>query len=130
MKLDPKLSQLKNKHPHLLKDIDHLECGEGWIDLLERLCIIIELEYCRMPEEIRHGIFATQIKEKFGGLRFYMNQSTPFIDGLIAMAESMSHSICERCGNPGATRGGNWVRTLCDKHDKQREALKKKMNQK
>ena len=59
---------------------------------------------------------AVQVKEKFGTLRFYVDNTCERMDGAIEMAEYMSGCICEECGNPGKQRGGGWIRTLCDKH--------------
>ena len=36
-----------------------------------------------------------QVKSKFGGLRFYVTHSDPYIKGLLAMAEMMSLKIKE-----------------------------------
>jgi hypothetical protein len=58
-----------------------------------------------------------QVKEKFGTLRFYYKGGDEYIRGLVALAEDMSAHICEDCGDTGTTRGGGWVRTLCDKHE-------------
>src|SRR5258708_20889118 len=75
------------------------EVGEGWVPLIDGLCTIIEWHLKTfVPEELRGGVYVAQIKEKFGSLRFYMNQSVFFIDGAIAMAEHMSYRICEDCG--------------------------------
>lgn len=57
-----------------------------------------------------------QVKEKFGGLRFYHVNGDEFVMGAVALAERMSYTICEECGNAGRRRGGGWVRTLCDEH--------------
>jgi hypothetical protein len=38
---------------------------------------------------------ANQIKTKFGGLRFYVTYSDPYIKGLLSMAEMMSLKIKE-----------------------------------
>jgi len=59
---------------------------------------------------------ATQVKEKYGTLRFYYDGGDLYIDGLANMAESMSAVTCEVCGNPGKLVGGGWVRTLCKTH--------------
>lgn len=61
-------------------------------------------------------VVATQIKEKFGTLRFYYTGGDDYIDGLVRMAESMSAVTCETCGNPGERHGGGWVTTLCKEH--------------
>ena len=71
-----------------------------------------------VPEPIEQ-VVATQIKEKFGTLRFYYHGGDEYIRGLEAMAESMTSRTCEDCGNPGVTRSTErkrWVRVLCDKH--------------
>jgi hypothetical protein len=63
-------------------------------------------------------VVATQIKEKFGTLRFYYNGGDDMVDGVVRMAEAMSAVTCETCGNEGKTRSGGWIRTLCDEHEK------------
>ncbi len=69
------------------------------------------------------GVHATQIKEKFGGLRFYVlidasidNEIKEKIRSLINKAESESVTICENCGEPGKTINppSGWVLTLCE----------------
>lgn len=57
-----------------------------------------------------------QVKEKFGGLRFYAGGLTNEQDNIIHDAEAKSFTICETCGNPGRPRGGGWITTLCDDH--------------
>jgi len=63
-------------------------------------------------------VVVSQIKEKFGTLRFYYTGGDEFVDGLEHMADSMSAVMCEDCGCPGKSRSskGKWIRTLCDKH--------------
>lgn len=72
-----------------------------------------------MPEEIAQ-VTVNQVKEKFGTLRFYYSGGDSYIDGLVAMAESMSANTCEECGAPGKTVGGGWLTTLCEKHANER----------
>jgi hypothetical protein len=115
--------QLVGKFPQVFKKIKHVECDEGWYPLLFDLFNLIEgyfIQY-QISEELREEIYAVQIKEKFGLLRCYMNESTPFIDGAIALAEYISGRICEVCGEPGVNRHGNWIQTLCDKHDQEKK---------
>jgi hypothetical protein len=69
-----------------------ITCGDGWYDLLDRLCSQIQSHVDRRNEP---QIEATQVKTKWGGLRFYTNRSNDYIDGLIAMAEEMSYKIKE-----------------------------------
>lgn len=69
-----------------------------------------------------HGkplIEAVQVKEKFGTLRFYLGPVPMEYDDQvydwIREAEKASARTCEYCGEPGTTRGGGWIRTLCDR---------------
>jgi hypothetical protein len=58
-----------------------------------------------------------QVKEKFGGLRFYFeggNDAFHAIRACIAAAAQESFHICEVCGQPGYLIGHN--RTRCDEH--------------
>ena len=62
---------------------------------------------------------AAQVKQKLGGLRFYMNYSNEKMEKLISKASQKSYKICEDCGEEGKLRTENrrWTRTLCDKCD-------------
>lgn len=58
-----------------------------------------------------------QIKEKFGGLRFYTGSCTDQQSKIIDEYEAKSYRICEQCGEPGIYRRDlPWQLTLCDKH--------------
>jgi len=116
----------------------------GWYELVFELCRDIDSIVRAEPE--RFSI--TQIKEKFGGLRFYFSIDgaediyadlrTPtgvrtivqesvgpiMMDRVRAVAQAAmrrSTSICQECGRPGSRsvhRG--WAATLCDEHTGQR----------
>jgi hypothetical protein len=92
-----------------------IECGNGWNDLIYDLCKEIEktdaLMSCRF----------TQIKEKWGLLRVYINYGDDKIYDLIYEYEKKSSKICELCGEKAKTRSiHRWLTTLCDKHYKER----------
>ncbi len=73
----------------------------------------------RPVPELVDQVVATQIKEKFGTLRFYYHGGDEYISGLEAMAEAMTSRTCEDCGCPGVARStakNRWVRVLCEKH--------------
>lgn len=70
-------------------------------------------------------IRVAQIKEKFGGLRFYYDGGDDEISGMVRMAESWASHTCEDCGNKGKQRGGGWIRTLCDHHEAEYQARRK-----
>lgn len=63
-----------------------------------------------------------QIKEKFGGLRFYYDGGDDTISGMVTMAEVWAGRVCETCGERGTQRSGGWIRTLCDKHEAEYQA--------
>jgi hypothetical protein len=79
---------------------------QGEIDLRKQ---IVDEEAAKVP-------VAVQVKEKFGGLRFYVNGATDKHWSYINFAESMSYRTCEQCGNPGKTYTDGWHMTLCDIH--------------
>jgi hypothetical protein len=70
----------------------------------------------RLDEETLKVPVASQVKEKFGGLRFYVQAATDKHYNYISFAESMSYRTCEECGAPGKTYTDGWHRTMCDIH--------------
>lgn len=76
----------------------------------------LERKKFRKVPEACSQVVASQVKEKYGTLRFYVYGGDEFIQGLISMAESISAVTCEHCGNSGKIRDGAWIRTLCDTH--------------
>jgi NMD protein affecting ribosome stability and mRNA decay len=86
---------------------DYFPVGEGWRPLVEKLVDDITA--------IDPTIEISQIKEKFGGLRFYVWGATEEIFDLIEKAEEESYKICENCGTrENVTTKGGWILTLCD----------------
>jgi len=63
------------------------------------------------------GFAVQQVKEKFGTLKYYCGGNDR-INNFVNMAERLSAVTCEYCGNYGKPRSGGWIRTLCDKCDK------------
>lgn len=90
----------------------------GWSDLLWKLCS--DIEALRPNQDFK----VVQIKEKFGGLRFYVQNSNESIDKLISEAEGKSYFLCEECCAPGERRAGGWVKTLCSIHAAERDQRK------
>ena len=86
------------------------DVSDGWFDLLMSLSIKLE------AMDGIDSVHVVQVKEKFGGLRFYVNSATSAMYEIIMEAEVNSYKICEVCGNPGELRRGRWIQTLCDKH--------------
>lgn len=84
-------------------------CGKGWYPIIARLHEDLS--------RIDPGYEVHQVKEKFGGLRFYARFSPDAFrrcEDLIRAAEQESEHTCEECGAPGelSIRRG-WWRTLC-----------------
>ena len=76
------------------------ECPEGWQNVFYDLLYAIKpiLEICGGTLQIH------QVKEKFGGLRFYYelsncnDKATQEIRNLVNYAEDLSYKICLHCG--------------------------------
>ena len=87
----------------------------GWAQIIRDLFAV-------MPPNVQ----VSQVKEKFGGLRFYYGWSheQPYDETAreefqqhVTVAENLSYKTCEVCGAPGVTRPHGWITTLCDPHD-------------
>jgi hypothetical protein len=105
-------------------------CGEGWWPIIEKLCANIQhhTDWWNKNREARpivEQVVVAQIKEKFGGLRFYYDGGDEQIRGMVQMAEAWADSSCETCGAPGKRRDGGWIKTLCDHHEAERQQRKK-----
>jgi len=98
--------------------------GKGWFDLLNQACRLIQSHLDWKPDVPQ--VVAEQVKEKFGGLRFYVQGGDDYTQGVIAMAEQMSMMMCEDCGAPGDRGGDGWIQTLCETHRAERDAAKAK----
>lgn len=81
----------------------------------------IEEKRLAMEEAAKTVPVASQVKEKFGGLRFYVNGATDKHYNYITFAENMSHRTCEVCGAPGKTYTDGWHTTLCETHAKEQD---------
>lgn len=95
------------------------EIGDGWYPLIKDLSLQLESLIAKIPNRItRQKYRASQVKEKYGTLRFYMTYSTPEMDLWIDKAETQSETTCEACGASGKLRGKGWYYTACDEHTK------------
>jgi hypothetical protein len=80
--------------------------GPGWAKLVEQAWNLTHAE----------GTYATDVKEKWGGLRFYIAYGSEELHDAIWAIEHESYKICEVCGRPGKPRSTGWIRTLCIRH--------------
>lgn len=109
--LFPRLFRRKIMSPSQTYIFSGFECDDGWFDLIWRLSAMIEDV---LKKESQEG-YARQVKEKWGGLRFYMDGwHDEEIEGLIRQAEINSRKICELCGKTGILRKRRIWKTLCD----------------
>jgi hypothetical protein len=101
-------------HPGSIEDLQ-AAVGKGWSKIVQKL--VEDLESLGWDGRV------LQVKEKFGGLRFYVATTSDAIHGRIAEAEHESYRTCEECGNPGCLRAGGWLRTLCEDHSSGRPEM-------
>ena len=101
--------------------------GAGWYPILEKLCANIQhhIDWKNRESEVVPQVVVEQIKEKFGGLRFYYQGGDEYIHGMVTMAESYADIACEDCGGIGKRRNGGWIRTLCDSHEAEYQERKR-----
>lgn len=90
-----------------------LAIGEGWYPLILRLD--------KQMAEIDPDYSLLQVKEKFGGLRYYYlfsydpsSLDAERVRDLVYAAEAESFKTCEECGAKPATQTkSGWIKTLC-----------------
>lgn len=123
-KYDAFAKQMEERFPKMFAEpYGGFCCGEGWWPILTNLCANIQhhLDWKNKTAEVVPQVTVAQIKEKFGGLRFYYDGGDEYISGLVSMAESWAGNTCETCGKPGQQRDGGWIKTLCDEHEVERQ---------
>lgn len=98
---------------------------DGWFQIIYNLSEKLENIIVSNIWENKPTI--SQIKEKFGSLRWYMDYSNEEIEGLISDAEGASCHTCIWCGEVGEFRKRSWVLVLCNgcwEKDKNERMLK------
>jgi hypothetical protein len=105
-----------NKHvEELAKKIkppyySRIEVDEGWYQL------VIDCDNELSKIDPKYSLF--QVKEKFGGLRYYFQSSEPGLrdemDEIVAKYEEIASKTCEATGLPGVLMKsiGGWRKTL------------------
>lgn len=98
-------------------DISDVNCWnelpDGWVNLV--------LELDEKLSKIHPDYALMQVKEKFGGLRYYVSGvNSEEAISLIDEYEAQSFKVCQECSKPGERKSKNgWLRTLCPKHAKE-----------
>lgn len=143
-----KYEKLIKKHKSLFpKGGFGMECGEGWIELIEFLCKFFENKI--KNKEVKSITFA-QIKEKFGLLRIYFDMKLPKeekesdpnrmyyeVHQTLSTLEEISGIVCEDCGqmkhegfDVKMRNHHGWLMTRCDKcFEEQITEYKKRMKE-
>ena len=114
--------ELIEEYPFLkLKDNldDMLTCT--WLDYMpigwriafgEQMCKEIKEELLKHNELDSYEI--VDIKEKFGGLRWYDNSNLPGLQVIIAKYAVLSEKTCIVCGKPADWISTGWISPYCD----------------
>jgi len=111
--------EIIDKYPKLFRQVslsEYESCmawgicvGDGWLNIIDQLSTELnelDVEY-------------SQIKEKFGELRVYLDilnqEHTNKAYNIVNKYEILSTTICEKCGKPGKRSTKNsWIKTICD----------------
>ncbi len=128
---DDFLDLLIERYPRLFKGARPLAMSHvppGWLRILDTLCAAFD---ARLDDHQAATFQVRQIKEKFGGLRFYFALS-PWVEGrvvspqeqrlrdglddLVRTAEDLALATCVRCGSPGTLRFTPSQEVLCEWH--------------
>lgn len=114
-------SEMYEKYPKTLKGLSYFEINKGWNELVEE--ITSKIEVINNKYSPSSYIRAVQVKQKFGGLRYYISiedveeQDVKYVYDIIAEAEKRSFTICEYCGSTAKiSKHRTYVETLCDEH--------------
>lgn len=107
--------QLYNDFPNLFQrselrcsmKVFGFECGDGWHSLIRKLCEELDA----LTEDIQ----ITQIKEKFGELRVYVDAASKEAYQIIDKYQDRSQYTCEACGQNGhIDYDKRWLECRCN----------------
>ena len=122
--------EVMDKHPEIFRERTMsvyesclacgLEVGDGWLPIIDKFCDQLDT----LAKETGVQVIAQQVKEKFGGLRFYYMTEVPAVgidENWVAAAGQFIRDMeiecdrtCESCGKPGSTKGSKgWLCCLC-----------------
>jgi len=130
--------ELVKKYPKILKDFGGdpmqtcmawgIETGNGWYQLLDEAMSKIQY-FCDLCSKDGREVqlVASQIKTKFGSLRFYTDIfganeiEEKILNDFVDKAERKSYASCEVCGASARTdRSSFWIQTVCEEHKKEK----------
>ena len=127
--IDQLCCMLTSKYNQLRRDVKHVEemiadpDKSQWDEWQHNVYNEEKLatKKAELEQALQQIPVAVQVKEKFGGLRFYVNGATDEQYNYIRFAEAMSYRICEECGSTQDVMVYplGWQRSLCPEHAKQ-----------
>jgi hypothetical protein len=91
------------RHTAMARSFAH---DDGWFDILWRLCEDLQPMVAELEQATGRQFEVLQVKETFGGLRFYVNHTNDAIRQRIGAAAGESFRTCDVCGQPGKRREG------------------------
>lgn len=103
MDLDEQIKRLEKKiAPGYWSSID---VGPGWYQ------IVLDCDQELTTVDPHYTLY--QVKEKFGGLRYYCASRHPSVPAIVKWYEARASETCEVTGRPGVLMScGGWLQTL------------------
>lgn len=96
---DELFEEFKAEWPEMFANV---ECGfylpKGWEHIVWSLCEMIDWESRLNTNEDMEPVRVSQVKSKFGGLRFYCEGGNEAIECFVVATEHLSYKICGNCG--------------------------------
>ena len=82
--------------------------GKDFVEELRDACI---------ETDFLNELFVTQIKEKYGSLRFYVGAAPEAVHQVIEKYEDISERRCICCGRPvdGPINNRGWIEPICER---------------
>jgi Mor family transcriptional regulator len=87
--------KLTKRFPGILGEVS-LDVPNSWENIIYAICSLIEKE---VEERGIDPIRAVQVKEKFGGLRFYLEGRDERVETMIDHFEYLATTVCAKCGS-------------------------------
>jgi hypothetical protein len=124
------IEDLINKYPKIFQDYVgnpercNWDIPKSWIPIVDMLCASIQnyvdtVSHYDKKQDKWVGVEQVtcfQMKEKYGSLCFYTNGNDEFVNGMIYLAEHLSHNTCQDCGsNEDLGTTSDWIAVLCRK---------------
>lgn len=139
---EQKFEELAKRWPDLFQKsaADSFSIGNGWYSIVDTFCKLISIRVDNSKSNLKFAIenpdtafvqsldeleknvvdsinelpVISQITERYGALRIYMQGGNDVMHRHIEFAEAMSLSMCNICGNVGRHRTGAVAKILCN----------------